>query len=793
MGRHDPLELYHAVMGEMWEEEHRRAGAARERAAARQARSFKPSGRASVQNIAKASRGSRTAIFKRIRAGGCKTRQSLSNQLDYVNDKAVFTFSTMTNSLSDRATLTEGQKEKILDQWTGTWRGTTKLGFTSHMLLSFPTDVTAEQVTGIALDWCEHFFESGHYGDEWDYVIAVHTDRDHPHAHILLNNRGKDQGVWFSCWEGGVMSPQHMRETQASIAENYGIALDATTRLERGIFARPAGLEEIYAAKAEGRSAREIALTEQEAAMARAAVIAFAKEYEGVADVLDRADKSHLAAGLRLMAQSLADGKAWKAELGEIDLEEIRTVGDAIDYAETRIDEIRDHAETLEQPDRTAYELRAAPVIASLSHLVPDPELRTAYNQELAEPYPPGAGTDELARALSGEDRSDALTAILRDGEELGLDVDETLARLEAGGTRNHGLAQDWVERDLEAILAKEGIEMDVASAEQMDAAVEKLDGFQMRLAEELGIEMESAFEVLEQGQLEHDREAALTRDALEAVAARNALDAGVQLTEDQGIAAEDELVLQALRDGVAAQFDGASDEYTVFEPVVVSLDQVENADSTSARVADLQNLSDALVDLVDDKDEGKLSEDQIEKADVLLGAVLGRHLDGMIRSVPIEKDEPEYGEAYVERLKEIGAGYGVAVTEPELEDDTSNAYIRQLAQELRDGDLDEEQQEVMQRTLVAELHKELGDEGMAELDRGHWEVLDDVLPSKVDQISVTQEYLEIAAEERGEPELSEIASGLAQVRASERAKELSLEKGTEAARERGLDDDMDM
>ena len=30
----------------------------------------------------------------------------------------------------------------------------------------------------IALDWCEHFFESGHYGDEWDYVVAVHTDRD---------------------------------------------------------------------------------------------------------------------------------------------------------------------------------------------------------------------------------------------------------------------------------------------------------------------------------------------------------------------------------------------------------------------------------------------------------------------------------------------------------------------------------------------------------------------------------------------------------------------------------------
>lgn len=794
MGKHDPLDLYHAIMGEMWDDENRRAGAARERAGARQARSFKPSGRPSVRNIAKASQGSRTAIFKRIRAGGCKTRRSLGNQLDYVNDKAVFTFSTMTNALSDQTTLTEGQKQTILDQWTGTWRGTTKLGFTSHMLLSFPTDVTEDQVTGIALDWCEHFFESGHYGDEWDYVIAVHTDRDHPHAHILLNNRGKDQGVWFSCWEGGVMSPQLMRETQASIAENYGVVLDATTRLERGIFARPAGLEEIYAAKAEGRTAREIALWGDEALRAKTAIAAFAKEYEGVADVLDRADKAHLASGLRLMAQTLGNGQAWKAELGEIDLDEIRTVGDAMDYAQTRIEEIWGHAETLEQPDRTGYELRAAPVIASLSQLVPDPELRTAYNQELAAPYPPGSSAEELALVLSGAERSGALQEALRDGEELGLDVDETLARLEAGGTRNHGLAQEWVERDLTAILAKDGVEIDAATTEQMDAVVERLDAFQMRLASELGVELDSAFEVLERGQLAHDQEQALASDALEAVYARNALEAGVQLAEDQGIAVQDELVLQDLKDGVAAQFDAEPDDYSVFESVIVSLNMVENPENRSMRGAHLEDLTTALDELVAEKDAGKLSQDQVEKADILIPSVLDRHLDDMIRAVEVEYDAPEYGEARIEHLHEIAATYGIEADENNLqEEDAPNAYIRQLALELRDGDLSEEQQYTMQRTLVAELHKELGDEGLAELDRGHWEVLDEVLPGKVDQISVTKEYLEIAAEERGEPALAEIASGLDQVRASERAKEISTEVSAERSRDRGLDDDLDM
>ncbi len=788
MGKTEPLDLYHAVMGEMWEEEHRRAGAARDCAASRQSRSYKRAGRVSVRNIAKASQGSRAAVFKRIRAGGCKTRQSLGNQLDYVNDKAVFTFSSMTNGLGETATLTEDQKDKIIESWAGTWRGTSKLGFTSHMLLSFPTDVSAEQVQGIALDWCEHFFESGHYGDEWDYVVAVHTDRDHPHAHILLNNRGKDQGVWFACWAEGVMSPQLMREKQAEIAEQYGVALDATTRLERGIFARPAGLEEIYAAKAEGRSAREIALTDQETSMAQAAVIGFAKEYQDVADVLDRADKSQLASGVRLMANTLAAGNAWNLEQGDFDMAEIQTVGDAIEYAETRIEEIRDHATEMGQPQRIAFELRAAPVIASLSKMVPDPELRVSYNQELMDPYPPGSGAADLADLFETADRSEELNQILRDGAVLGLDTDEALARLEAGGTKNHGLAQDWVDRDLTALLGQDGITFEAASPAQRDAAIEKLDVFQMRLASELGVEMASAFTVLESGEFEHDLEQAQLDDARGALLAGNAGEDGIQLVEDQGIVEQTDLVLKDLKEGVAAQFDAESNEYTVFEPVIVHLNQVENPDNRSARAIYLDELTTDLDDLIAVKDAGNLSQDQLDKLEVLIPAVLDKHLDGMIRAVEIDYDVPEDGEARIERLKQIGMDYGHDVSDNEFEgEEAPNHYIRQLAQELREGGLSETQEDAAQRALMAQLHKELGDAGMAELDRGHWQVLDEVLPSKVDQISVTQEYLEVASEERGAPELAEIASDLQHVKASERAKEIALER----IRDRGLDDDM--
>ena len=625
------LALYHAVMGEMWTDEQRKSGSAKRQAGLRQARSFRGAGRPSTRNIVKASQGSRAAVFKRIRNGGCKTKKSMGAQLDYVNDKAIFTYSTMTNSLVASEILTEGQKESIVEQWSATWNGTSKLGFTSHMLLSFPKDVTAEQVRDIAMDWCEHFFESGYYGDEWDYVLAVHTDREHPHAHILLNNRGNDQGLWFACWAEGVMSPQLMREKQAEIAETYGVALDATTRLERGIFAKPAGLEEIYAAKAEGRVASEIALTGQEKAMAQAAMVEFAKDYRDVADTLDRADKSHLSKAVSEMAKSLDVGKEWKIEKEDIDMAEINTVGEAIEFAEMRIDAIQEKAAGLGEPDRSQFEIKAAPVIASLSQMVPGPELRTRYNEELVDPYPPGVNGDGIATALVEGRRSDALKETLEYGASLGLNTADTLARLEAGGTRNHGLAQDWVERDLTAILAAQDIEMVTATPEQIDEAVEQLDAFQLRLSGELGVKMTSAFSVLD-------------------------------------------------REGQGA-------------------------------------------------DEADLSDNE-----------------------------------------------------------TPNAYIRTLAAELRIGNLTSEQEEIMERTLLSELHTELGDVGMAELDRGNFTVLEDILPSKYDQIGVTQEYLEVAAEERGLPELSQTAGDLQQQKVTEQANEAAIE---ENRKDRGLDDDM--
>lgn len=323
-------------------------------------------------------------------------------------------------------------------------------------------------------------------------------------------------------------------------------------------------------------------------------------------------------------------------------MKDIKTVGDAIDYSERTIEALRLKAEELDPAERAAFEAKAAPIIADLSQMVPDPELRARFGKQLEEPYPPGAGSEVLIVALqSGND--DGLRDVLERAEEVGMDSEELVARIAAGGTRNYGMAQDWVERDMNAVLAKDGLSVETASDDQLDAALEKVDGVMdalMERAKELGVEI------------------------------------GRTLADEE----------------------------------------------------------EATLPLIDEDDR------------------------------------------------------------------TPNPYLQDLADMLRDGKLTEEQEETVERTLQSELFKELGEEGLAELRRGNYEVLDAALPSKLDQITVTQEFLEMTFEETGDHVFTDRAAGLqqdkstevARLRGQQEAQELGRDLGRARELDRGLDDEME-
>ena len=181
--------------------------------------------------------GSRAAVFKKIASGGTHTRQELRRQMDYINSKAQYTFG-YSEALTDETRQPDAALSAIADRWEPGWRGTPKNGHTSHLLISFPPDTAPRDAAAIAEEMCERAFggEKEFADDRWEYIAALHTDRSHPHVHVLVNNRGVENGSWFylSNKLDAPFTYQGFRNLMVSVAQEYGVHLEATTRYERG-------------------------------------------------------------------------------------------------------------------------------------------------------------------------------------------------------------------------------------------------------------------------------------------------------------------------------------------------------------------------------------------------------------------------------------------------------------------------------------------------------------------------------------------------------------------------------
>nr|WP_252733869.1 relaxase/mobilization nuclease domain-containing protein [Paracoccus marinaquae] len=157
--------------------------------------------------------------------------------MDYINTKAQYTFG-FSDALTDERRQSEATLEAIADSWEASWQGTPKNGHTSHLLISFPPDTAPRDAAAIAEEMCERAFgsEKEFADDRWEYIAALHTDRSHPHVHVLVNNRGVENGSWFylSNKLDAPFTYQGFRNLMVSVAQDYGVHLEATTRYERG-------------------------------------------------------------------------------------------------------------------------------------------------------------------------------------------------------------------------------------------------------------------------------------------------------------------------------------------------------------------------------------------------------------------------------------------------------------------------------------------------------------------------------------------------------------------------------
>jgi len=202
--------------------------------------------------------GSNAAVLKKIGKGGTANAKELAAQMDYLFSKSASIFGNGVVLDADAKGLTKDERNDIVGDWVEDWRGAPKNGHTTHLLMSFPSHVRPEKAKLIAEAWAFEMFQSGeHQDDVWSYVAALHTDKAHPHVHMVVNNRGTVNDSWFFMAKEHAFNLEVMKERIVAIAAEEGVFLDATSRAERGLLTYGPSRAEIERARIEGRAPEE--------------------------------------------------------------------------------------------------------------------------------------------------------------------------------------------------------------------------------------------------------------------------------------------------------------------------------------------------------------------------------------------------------------------------------------------------------------------------------------------------------------------------------------------------------
>ena len=219
-------------------------------------RGFSFSARAS--QLWRFSLGSNAAVLKKIGKGGTANAKELAAQMDYLFSKSASIFGNGVVLDADAKGLTKDERNEIVGDWVEDWRGSPKNGHTTHLLMSFPSHVRPEKAKLIAEAWAFEMFQSGeHQDDVCSYVAALHTDKAHPHVHMVINNRGTVNDSWFFMAKEHAFNLEVMKERMVAIAAEEGVFLDATSRAERGLMTYGPSRAEIERARVEGRTPEE--------------------------------------------------------------------------------------------------------------------------------------------------------------------------------------------------------------------------------------------------------------------------------------------------------------------------------------------------------------------------------------------------------------------------------------------------------------------------------------------------------------------------------------------------------
>ncbi len=425
------------------------------------------------------SMGSNAAVLKKIGKGGTANGKELAAQMDYLFSKSASIFGNGVVLDADAKGLSKDERNDIVGDWVEDWRGSPKNGHTTHLLMSFPSHVRPEKAKLIAEAWAFEMFQSGeHQDDVWYYVAALHTDKAHPHVHMVINNRGTVNDSWFYMAKEHAFNLDVMKESMVAIAAEEGVFLDATSRAERGLLTYGPSRAEIERARVEGRAPEERqregkALEDALATVARTADAMRSLQHvaalTGLPEIGEKIAKAEDALRRGGVLQPFP-GDVATVERADLD----RHFSDWMAEAEGKIRKMP-FAERKEMRDELyGYAIDIAKGLgdargAQLLQMLPQSKL-----------YATGIAGDQLTQGREVVDLQpgavDRLEAdIVRQAVALGLSGDRMAERLETGAA-NAWEERDWVRSDLATLSGRRRV--DLRNPDQSRKVVDDLEGF---------------------------------------------------------------------------------------------------------------------------------------------------------------------------------------------------------------------------------------------------------------------------------------------------------------------------
>lgn len=402
---------------------------------------------AKQSQLVRAAAGHRPAVFKAIRGGGTHTKSQLMNQLDYLTTKSTHIVDS-SGFLDGKAKLEAGDIKDLTERFAKRWDAgfKPKLGQTTHMLMSFPIGTRGEDVRDIATAVAERFFQTdaGHF----DYIIAVHEDRDHPHAHLVLNRRSQE-GEFFYLGRDHRFNYDDFRLAMVEEAEKYGVRLEATRRVDRGVVHYPARTSEVYAAKEEGRAPRERERVGQDLTRTLAEIANTRTVYHSLAAEASREAREDIAAALFRAGEVLAHG-GQVDRTGDVYMAEDQSFEDLRSLYAEKLARVQGMIAEKSDAERPVLEKRLIEIQTQVQHMQPL-GLRSSTLSET--PSEGGiyseANIDASQRErLSEPDLRSRIDAALRG---TGISTSEVVARIETGAS-NAALEHQWIANDLSKV-----------------------------------------------------------------------------------------------------------------------------------------------------------------------------------------------------------------------------------------------------------------------------------------------------------------------------------------------------